>query len=98
MNKLIAESKDDNKLRGVAYVAVGKLARKIPNTIASDISVVHSFFSALETVSWKKSDNILKIFVFKGLYKNPPEKLKNATTVFPPKKYKITTPKQKFMV
>jgi proteasome component ECM29 len=51
MNKLIAESKDDNKLRGIAYVAVGKLARKIPNTIASDISVVHSFFSALETVS-----------------------------------------------
>jgi proteasome component ECM29 len=51
MNKVIANTnnKDDIKLRGLAYVAVGKLARKIPNTITSDISIVHSFFSALES-------------------------------------------------
>jgi proteasome component ECM29 len=47
MNKVIANSKDDAKIRGLAYVAVGKLARKIPNTISTDISIVHSFFSAL---------------------------------------------------
>lgn len=35
-------------MRGLAYVAVGKLARKIPNTISSDISIVHNFFSALQ--------------------------------------------------
>ena len=32
----------------MAYVAVGKLARRIPNTISSDISIVHNFFSALQ--------------------------------------------------
>lgn len=47
MNKVIANAKDDAKIRGLAYVAVGKLARKIPNTISTDISIVHSFFSAL---------------------------------------------------
>lgn len=47
MNKVIANSKDDGKIRGLAYVAVGKLARKIPNTISTDISIVHSFYSAL---------------------------------------------------
>lgn len=47
MNKVIANSKDDAKIRGLAYVAVGKLARKIPNTISTDISIVHSFYSAL---------------------------------------------------
>lgn len=47
MNKVIANAKDDGKIRGLAYVAVGKLARKIPNTISTDISIVHSFFSAL---------------------------------------------------
>ena len=49
MNKVIAESKDDSKLRGLAYVAVGKLSRKIPSTISNDISVVHNFFNALQT-------------------------------------------------
>jgi len=49
MNKVIANSKDDSKIRGLAYVAVGKLARKIPNTVSTDISIVHSFFSALST-------------------------------------------------
>jgi len=29
-------------------VGVGKLARRIPNTISSDISIVHNFFSALQ--------------------------------------------------
>ena len=48
MNKIIASARDEPKLRGLAYVAVGKLARKIPNTITADISIVHSFFSALE--------------------------------------------------
>lgn len=58
MNKVIAESKDDNKLRGLAYVAVGKLSRKIPNTISNDISVVHNFFNALQN---EDSDTKLNI-------------------------------------
>jgi proteasome component ECM29 len=63
MNKLIAESKDDNKLRGLAYVAVGKLARKIPDTIANDISVVHNFFSALEKEDSDTKMNIQEALV-----------------------------------
>ncbi len=34
-------------MRGLAYVAVGKLARKLPNIIVNDISIVHNFFSCL---------------------------------------------------
>ena len=63
MNKLIAESNDDNKLRGLAYVAVGKLARKIPDTIANDISVVHNFFSALEKEDSDTKMNIQEALV-----------------------------------
>ncbi|CAF0720691.1 unnamed protein product [Brachionus calyciflorus] len=58
MNKIIAESKDDSKLRGLAYVAVGKLSRKIPSTISNDISIVHNFFNALQT---EDSDTKLNI-------------------------------------
>jgi proteasome component ECM29 len=49
VNKLIADKKADSKLRGLAYVAVGKLSRRIPSTVSSDISIVHNFFSALES-------------------------------------------------
>ena len=70
MNKLIAESKDVSKntifISHIAYVAVGKLSRKIPSNIASDISVVHNFFSALEIVIYDSDrkiyyDDILKL-------------------------------------
>ncbi len=63
MNKVIAESKEDNKLRGLAYIAVGKLARKIPNTIANDISIVHNFFSALEKEDSDTKMNIQEALV-----------------------------------
>lgn len=62
MNKIIAESKDDSKLRGLAYVAVGKLSRKIPSTIANDISVVHNFFNALQN-----EDNDTKLHIQEAL-------------------------------
>ncbi|RNA28281.1 proteasome-associated ECM29 -like protein [Brachionus plicatilis] len=63
MNKVIAESKDDSKLRGLAYVAVGKLSRKIPTTIANDISVVHNFFSALQNEDADTKLNIQEALV-----------------------------------
>ncbi len=50
LNKLINETKDDNKLRGLAYVAVGKLARRIPNVFATDTNIVQNFFNALAMV------------------------------------------------
>ena len=62
LNKLIAETKDDSKLRGLAYVGIGKLSRKIPSTITNDISLVHSFFSALE-----KEDSDTKMHIQEAL-------------------------------
>jgi proteasome component ECM29 len=63
MNKVIAESKDDSKLRGLAYVAVGKLSRKIPSTISNDISVVHNFFNALQSEDADTKLNIQEALV-----------------------------------
>ncbi|KAI8774268.1 proteasome-associated protein ECM29 [Biomphalaria glabrata] len=45
--KLINESKEDAKLRSLAYVAVGKIGRRSPNKISKDLQVVQLFFDAL---------------------------------------------------
>ena len=42
--------KKDGNLRGLAYVAIGKFARRIPNVISSDIKLVQNFFNALAMV------------------------------------------------
>lgn len=48
----------DGKLRGLAYIAIGKFARRIPNVISNDITLVHNFFNALALVR----DQLLKHF------------------------------------
>ncbi|CAL1546641.1 unnamed protein product [Lymnaea stagnalis] len=58
MLKIIQEAKEnqkigkhilykDSKLRSLAYVAVGKIARRSPNRLAKDIQVVQTFFEAM---------------------------------------------------
>uniref|UniRef100_T1J5P2 TOG domain-containing protein n=1 Tax=Strigamia maritima TaxID=126957 RepID=T1J5P2_STRMM len=48
MVKLISEAADDSKLRGLAYVAIGKLGHKLPQLVNKDLALVQNFFTALE--------------------------------------------------
>ncbi|XP_055956267.1 proteasome adapter and scaffold protein ECM29 [Patella vulgata] len=47
MVKLIGEAKEDNKLRSLAYVAVGKIARRSPERVAKDITLIQQFFESV---------------------------------------------------
>ncbi|XP_077980977.1 proteasome adapter and scaffold protein ECM29-like [Glandiceps talaboti] len=47
MMKLIAEAKDSNQLKGLAYVAVGKIARRVPSLVTKDIGMIQIFFDAM---------------------------------------------------
>ncbi|XP_005102218.1 proteasome adapter and scaffold protein ECM29 [Aplysia californica] len=47
MLKLIKESKEDPKLRSLAYVAVGKIGLRSPQRLTKDIQVVQIFFDAM---------------------------------------------------
>nr|KAG5691476.1 hypothetical protein BaRGS_026251 [Batillaria attramentaria] len=47
MVKVISEAKEDPKLRSLAYVAVGKIARRSPHRVAKDIALVQQFFDAM---------------------------------------------------
>ena len=42
----------DPKLRGLAYVAVGKIGRRSPHRLNKDIQIVQTFFDALCQVSF----------------------------------------------
>ncbi len=47
MVKLIGETKEDPRLRGLAYVAVGKIARRVPKLVTKDIALLQTFFDAI---------------------------------------------------
>ncbi|XP_033738890.1 proteasome adapter and scaffold protein ECM29-like [Pecten maximus] len=47
MVKLVGEAKEDAKLRGLAYVAAGKIVRRVPQIVSKDISIVQKFFDAM---------------------------------------------------
>lgn len=47
MVKLVGEAKEDAKLRGLAYVAAGKIVRRVPQLVSKDISIVQKFFDAM---------------------------------------------------
>ncbi|XP_070194752.1 proteasome adapter and scaffold protein ECM29-like isoform X2 [Littorina saxatilis] len=47
MIKVIGEAKEDPKLRSLAYVAVGKIARRSPARVAKDIALIQQFFEAM---------------------------------------------------
>ena len=47
MVKLIGEMKEDPRLRSLAYVAVGKIAKRVPNLVNKDIALLQTFFDAM---------------------------------------------------
>ncbi|XP_070562742.1 proteasome adapter and scaffold protein ECM29-like isoform X2 [Ptychodera flava] len=47
MLKLIGGSKDNNQLKGLGYVAVGKIARRVPSMVTKDIGMIQLFFEAM---------------------------------------------------
>ena len=47
MVKLIGETKEDPRLRSLAYVAVGKIAKRVPNLVNKDIALLQTFFDAM---------------------------------------------------
>lgn len=47
MTKLINEDKQDPKLRRLAYTAIGKLAKRLPQLFAKDIALIQRLFQAL---------------------------------------------------
>ncbi|XP_022097180.1 proteasome-associated protein ECM29 homolog [Acanthaster planci] len=49
MGKLITEAKDSTQLRGLAYVAVGKLSKRVPQLFLKDMALLQQFFDALST-------------------------------------------------
>ena len=51
MVKVIGDTKEDAKLRGLAYLAVGKLARRSPQLVTKDIALLQTFFNAMCLVS-----------------------------------------------
>ncbi|XP_023933323.1 proteasome-associated protein ECM29 homolog [Lingula anatina] len=47
MVKVIDETKEDASLRGQAYLAIGKIARRLPQLVTKDIALVQKFFDAM---------------------------------------------------
>lgn len=47
MMKLISETKDDSRLRSLAYVAVGKIVRRAPQLVKKDIGLAQKLFDAI---------------------------------------------------
>ncbi|XP_014680930.1 PREDICTED: proteasome-associated protein ECM29 homolog [Priapulus caudatus] len=62
MIKLASETKEDNKLRGMAYIAVGKLCNKLPQLAVRDIAMVQTFFDCIP-----KEDNETKLALQEAL-------------------------------
>lgn len=50
MMKLISETKDDSRLRSLAYVAVGKIVRRAPQLVKKDIGLAQKLFDAISQV------------------------------------------------
>lgn len=50
MMKLIMETKDDTRLRSLAYVAVGKIVRRAPQLVKKDIGLAQKLFDAIGQV------------------------------------------------
>ena len=49
LTRLVTEEKDNPKLRGSCYVAVGKLGLKIPALVNKDMKLITMFFDGLST-------------------------------------------------
>ena len=55
MMKLISETKDDSRLRSLAYVAVGKIVRRAPQLVKKDIGLAQKLFDAIGQVGYWKT-------------------------------------------
>jgi len=49
LTRLVNEEKENPKLRGSCYVAIGKLGLKLPNLVNKDVSMIQTFFDAMST-------------------------------------------------
>ena len=49
LTRLVNEEKDNAKLRGSCYVAIGKLGLKLPSLVNKDVSMIQTFFDAMST-------------------------------------------------
>jgi len=49
LTRLVNEEKDNPKLRGSCYVAIGKLGLKLPALVNKDVSMIQTFFDAMST-------------------------------------------------
>lgn len=49
MNRIISEEKDQPKLRGSCYIAIGKLGLKVPEIVNKDVTMIQTFFEAIST-------------------------------------------------
>ena len=44
LTRLVNEEKENQKLRGSCYVAIGKLGLKLPSLVNKDVSMIQTFF------------------------------------------------------
>ena len=49
LTRLVNEEKENQKLRGSCYVAIGKLGLKLPSLVNKDVSMIQTFFDAMST-------------------------------------------------
>ena len=49
LRRLVNEEKENQKLRGSCYVAIGKLGLKLPSLVNKDVSMIQTFFDAMST-------------------------------------------------
>ena len=49
LTRLVTEEKDNPKLRGSCYVAIGKLGLKLPSLVNKDVTMIQTFFDAMST-------------------------------------------------
>ena len=49
LTRLVNEEKDNLKLRGSCYVAIGKLGLKLPALVNKDVSMIQTFFDAMSS-------------------------------------------------
>ena len=47
LNRVVSEEKDNAKLRGSCYIAIGKLGLKVPELVNKDVTMIQTFFEAI---------------------------------------------------
>jgi len=63
----------DVKLRSRAYVAVGRIGKRLPQLFSSDVSLTQALFDALSRVRWHTLFDTLLLLLFSALSRIDPE-------------------------